>query len=46
VRAAESALEHDPSLESLVSLGYAQLANDALVEAAATFRAGPRRERV
>ena len=39
LRAAERALEHDPSLSSRVCLGYAQLANDALAEAEATFRA-------
>jgi tetratricopeptide (TPR) repeat protein len=39
LRAAERALELDPSLENVVSLGYAQLANDALAEAEATFRA-------
>src|ERR1700722_5459961 len=33
LRAAERALGHDPSLKSLVCLGYAQLANDALTKA-------------
>jgi Tfp pilus assembly protein PilF len=39
LRAAERALELNPSLENLVCLGYAQLANDALADAEATFRA-------
>ncbi len=36
--AAEGALKAEPSLESLVCLGYAQLANDALAQAEETFR--------
>ncbi len=39
LHAAERALERDPSLASSVCLGYAQLANGALAEAEATFRA-------
>jgi tetratricopeptide (TPR) repeat protein len=38
LRAAKRALEVDSSLESLVCLGYAQLANDAVAEAEEAFR--------